>query len=93
MKHSESVQFPKCTALSAWLSLAGCWLLAQGCFAEFPDRPEVPDSAWPDAGPDPDGSFVCGNGLIDPGEECDSTNLGGTGCEEYGFQVGVPTCG
>jgi hypothetical protein len=34
----------------------------------------------------------CGNGTIDPGEDCDYTNLGGETCESLGFGGGVLAC-
>jgi len=35
----------------------------------------------------------CGNGFIDPGEECDGNDLGGVTCADLGyFQGGEPTC-
>ena len=34
----------------------------------------------------------CGNGLIEPGEQCDLTNLGGLTCVSLGFTGGSLTC-
>jgi cysteine-rich repeat protein len=34
----------------------------------------------------------CGDGVIDPGEECDGVNLGGITCEGLCYQGGVPSC-
>ena len=31
---------------------------------------------------------TCGNGLIDPGEECDGTDLGGNDCRSVGYPGG-----
>lgn len=36
---------------------------------------------------------VCGNGIIDSGEECDGANLGGQTCEGLGFAGGTLACG
>jgi hypothetical protein len=35
---------------------------------------------------------VCGNGAIDPGEQCDGNNLGGESCVDHGFDGGVLAC-
>jgi len=35
---------------------------------------------------------VCGNGLVESGEECDGTDLGGATCGGAGCSGGVPTC-
>lgn len=35
---------------------------------------------------------VCGNGSIDPGEQCDGVNLGGSSCVDHGFDGGVLAC-
>lgn len=34
----------------------------------------------------------CGNGAIDPGEECDGANLGGETCESISMGIGVLSC-
>ena len=39
-----------------------------------------------DAGP------LCGNGTIDPGEDCDGANLGGATCASLGFMWGTLAC-
>jgi hypothetical protein len=36
---------------------------------------------------------ACGNGVIDPGEQCDQSNLNGQTCSLQGFAGGVLTCG
>lgn len=36
---------------------------------------------------------LCGNGVIDAGEECDQSNLGTSNCQALGFQGGVLKCG
>lgn len=38
------------------------------------------------------GISECGNGIIENGEQCDGTELGGTTCAELGFTDGVLTC-
>lgn len=35
---------------------------------------------------------TCGNGTIDPGEECDGTNLGGATCSSLGYDMGNLSC-
>lgn len=35
----------------------------------------------------------CGNGVIDPGEQCDQSNLNGQTCASQGFVAGVLKCG
>lgn len=48
------------------------------------------NSAWSDCLCD---DIPCGNGAIDPGEECDGDNLGGITCADLGyFQGGEPGC-
>ena len=39
------------------------------------------------------GSSNCGNGVIDAGEECDGSDLGGETCTSQGFDGGVLACG
>lgn len=36
---------------------------------------------------------LCGNGGLEPGEECDGVNLGGESCTTLGFRGGPLTCG
>lgn len=35
---------------------------------------------------------TCGNGVIDPGEQCDGSDLGGATCESLGFAGGTLAC-
>jgi hypothetical protein len=35
---------------------------------------------------------VCGNGIIESGEECDGSNLGGQTCESLGYYSGTLSC-
>ena len=62
--------------------------------AAIPDAPK-PDLATPDAAiPDlsaPDMS-LCGNGKLDPGEQCDTTVPAGVTCVSLGFTGGKPAC-
>ncbi|HVH98606.1 MAG TPA: hypothetical protein VM869_07845 [Enhygromyxa sp.] len=44
-----------------------------------------------DGDPTTDGN-PCGNGVIDPGEDCDGGNLGGSSCAAHGFDGGVLGC-
>lgn len=44
-----------------------------------------------DSGPDADAN-LCGNGAVDPGEECDGTHLGGATCASLGHAGGNLTC-
>lgn len=39
------------------------------------------------------GSAGCGDGVVDPGEACDGTELGGQSCEDFGLVDGVLACG
>ena len=36
---------------------------------------------------------LCGNGVIDPGEDCDGADLGGQTCQSQGFGSGTLACG
>ncbi|MBM4396620.1 MAG: hypothetical protein FJ087_13150 [Deltaproteobacteria bacterium] len=54
--------------------------------ADTRDAPLLPDPSADEAGPSPDpGSTGCGNGQIDPGEECDGSQLGGKSCNSLGY--------
>ena len=35
---------------------------------------------------------VCGNGAVEPGEQCDGSNLNGTTCQSLGFAGGTLSC-
>ena len=37
-------------------------------------------------------SIICGNGIIETGEQCDSSNFGGATCATYGMTIGSLTC-
>ena len=41
---------------------------------------------------DPTNGEPCGNGIIDPGEECDGGNLNGSSCAAQGFDGGALGC-
>ncbi len=41
---------------------------------------------------DGDGGPVCGNGVIDDGEQCDSDNLNGFSCTDLGYSGGDLAC-
>lgn len=43
-------------------------------------------------GSDDNGGVPCGNGTLDPGEECDGTLLAGQTCEDFGMVSGVLGC-
>jgi hypothetical protein len=55
---------------------------------------EDPPQGNPDGNVTPpgDGGPLCGNGIIDPGEACDSANLGGATCQSQGYEGGVLGC-
>ncbi len=38
------------------------------------------------------GANLCGNGMVDPGEDCDGSNLAGATCMSLGFETGTLTC-
>lgn len=39
-----------------------------------------------------EGGSECGNGILEPGEECDGADLGGAACSDNGCSSGTPTC-
>lgn len=39
-----------------------------------------------------EGGSVCGNGVIDPGEECDGSDFGGATCDSEGYDGGSLSC-
>ncbi|MDY0004206.1 MAG: hypothetical protein RBU30_23100 [Polyangia bacterium] len=39
------------------------------------------------------GGYVCGNGILEPGEACDGSDLGGESCGTQGFGSGQLSCG
>ena len=55
-----------------------------------------PDTGLDDTTGDPDPTDTdgdaCGNGELDPGEQCDGDNLGRIGCEREGFDSGTLSC-
>ena len=54
----------------------------------------TPLDGQPDAGDmmKPDTVSWCGNGALDPGEQCDDTQLGGKSCKDYQFAGGTLSC-
>jgi len=42
--------------------------------------------------PAPTAVAVCGNGIIESGEVCDTTNFAGQSCSDYGFDSGSLSC-
>lgn len=57
-------------------------------FAAFVTAATEPGGAFPPiAGPD-----SCGNGTVEPGEDCDLGNLGGADCATVGFGAGSLAC-
>jgi len=50
--------------------------------------PEDGNSCALDCGPPP----VCGNNVLEAGESCDGTDLGGMSCSDYGYTGGTLTC-
>ncbi len=62
-------------------------LSASGCILDRSGTREA------DAGGRPDGATAaCGDGTIDPGEDCDGDALGGATCETLGFSRGALGC-
>lgn len=60
-----------------------------------------PEGTWTVGDPNPDGDVFdpnnaddspCGDGVLDPQEECDSTELNGAVCADGGFGPGEVTC-
>ena len=57
-----------------------------------------PDPTTGDGDPDPttsgdgDPPAMCGNGIIDDGEQCDGGNLGGFTCVDLGYDGGTLAC-
>ncbi len=62
-------------------ALLGTWPVAACTFDPLAKVSEVPD-----------GSLLCGNGTVDPGEQCDGTDLNATRCEDLGFPGGSLRC-
>ncbi len=52
-----------------------------------PDAGETPDAEVPDGSP-----YDCGNGEIEPGEDCEQGDLGGQDCVSIGFDRGTLFC-
>lgn len=52
------------------------------------------DAGAPDGGGDAGdaGPNLCGNGVIDPGEQCDGSDFGGKTCESLGLGAGTLVC-
>lgn len=42
--------------------------------------------------PDLRDSLCCGNGEVDPGEDCDGSDFGGLSCSSFGFNLGSLSC-
>lgn len=72
------------TADRLLMALAVLWAVAttNGCTVDFSDN----------GTPDPDSAVPCGNGVIDPEEECDGDNLANLTCEDLNFDGGQLTC-
>ncbi len=60
-------------------------ILAMGCLAPMA-------ATAPGCSDDDSGGARCGNGRIDPGEECDGRNLRGYQCTDQGFMGGSLAC-
>jgi hypothetical protein len=54
-----------------------------------PQNPPVVD---PPVQPEPGATAECGNGVIEAGEICDGTSLGGATCSSQGYDFGVVFC-
>ncbi len=66
-----------------------------GCSSSSPTNgPDAGDGGNPaqDAGGEGGPSTLCGNGVIDTGENCDGSNLNGSSCTALGFQSGTLKC-
>ncbi len=84
------------------VSLAGCAAGTARQDAGSTTQPDAGPTTQPDAGPttQPDagqpgvdaGPELCGNGTIDPGEECDGSALGSQTCEGLGYAGGDLGC-
>lgn len=57
-----------------------------------PPQPPPPPPPVSPPPPPPPPSPVCGNWVIETGEQCDGVNLGGQTCIGYGFDGGVLIC-
>ncbi len=69
----------------------------------YPDTTGTPTSTFPDEGTgdgedeeaDDNGelpTFVCGNGVLDPDEECEGADLDAQTCDSFGFDGGTLAC-
>lgn len=58
---------------------------------EIVELPEPPPPPPPPVIPPPPPP-ICGNWVVESGEQCDSVNLGGQTCLGYGFDGGLLTC-
>jgi len=67
---------------NVWLSVALCCLIS-GCMVDFSEGSNQTN----------ENGERCGNGVIDPGEECDGNNLAGLDCVDIGFIGGELSCG
>jgi hypothetical protein len=56
-----------------------------------PDLPGTPDGGA-DLPDDTGTPGACGNGIIDPGETCDTAPVGGATCQSLGFRAGTLRC-
>lgn len=69
------------------LIIFGCSFTAPGCTVDFGSPPQDGDGGF-DGGP-----AVCGNGVLEPGEVCDGTDLGGQTCASaVGHAQGALRC-
>jgi hypothetical protein len=59
---------------------------------DSPPTDGAPSDGSPADGSPADAEVVCGNGLIEAGEECDATNLDGETCLTMGYALGELSC-
>ncbi len=102
VESSRTIRWVGAAFALVWLSCQGCACGETGPFECSDgidnDGDGLADCADPgcariacpgtDAGPDP----ICGNGVINAGEECDSDALGGASCAGLGYADGELSC-
>jgi hypothetical protein len=54
--------------------------------------PVVGTDPQPEPDPEPGSTPTCGNGIVEAGEQCDGTSLGGATCASAGYDFGIIAC-